>query len=35
MGYTILHGDGTVCKSEHFTPTGPVFTAFPANRLPF
>lgn len=34
-GYTTLHEECTIYKRQHFTPTGPVFAAFPANVLAF
>ncbi len=35
MGYATLYEYGTKYKTSFFTPTGPLFRAFPANRLPF
>jgi len=35
MGYTILGEHGSVTESDYFTPTGPLFTWFCQNSLPF
>jgi len=35
MGYAMLYECGTKNKTPFFTPTGPLFRAFLANRLPF
>jgi len=35
MGYAILHANGADTESRLFTPTGPCFTRFLQNGLPF
>ena len=35
MGYATLYECGTKYKTPFFTPTGPLFRAFPADCLPF
>ena len=35
MGYAMLHEYGANTETPFFTPTGPLFRAFLANRLPF
>ena len=35
MGYAMLHANGADTETPFFTPTGPLFRAFPVNRLPF